>query len=126
MRGLTAAHRVRLHGMADQRTEPGTPPDRGAPLRIADAPERQRYEAHLADALAGVLEYVVRRDRIILVHTEVSPDFEGRGVAAALTRLALDDARTVGRRVIVACPYVKRYLARHPEDMDIVVGNAKV
>jgi uncharacterized protein len=90
---------------------------------IADAPERQRYEAHVDDALAGVLEYVVRRDRIILVHTEVSPEFEGRGVAAALTRFALDDARQLGRRVIAACPYVKQYLARHPDDLDIVIGN---
>lgn len=90
---------------------------------IADAPERQRYEAHVDDALAGVLEYVVRRDRIILVHTQVSPEFEGRGVAAALTRFALDDARQLGRRVIAACPYVKQYLARHPDDLDIVIGN---
>lgn len=90
---------------------------------IADAPERQRYEAHVDDALAGVLEYVVRRDRIILVHTEVSTEFEGRGVAAALTRFALDDARQLGRRVIAACPYVKQYLARHPDDLDIVIGN---
>ena len=90
---------------------------------IADAPERQRYEAHVDDALAGVLEYVVRRDRIILVHTEVTPEFEGRGVAAALTRFALDDARQLGRRVIAACPYVKQYLARHPDDLDIVIGN---
>lgn len=93
-----------------------------APARITDAPERQRYEAHLDGALAGVLEYVLRRDRIILAHTEVEPVVEGRGVAAALTRFALDDARRLGRRVIATCPYVRRYLARHPEDLDIVIG----
>ncbi len=108
--------------MADDQAEPGAAPP-SEPPSIADAPERQRYEAHLDGTLAGVLDYVVRRDRIILVHTEVPPEFEGRGVAAALTRFALDDARRLGRRVIVTCSYVKRYLSRHPEDLDIVVGN---
>lgn len=46
-------------------------------------------------------------------------------MAAALTRFALDDARKVGRRVIALCPYVTRYLAKHPEDLDIVVGTRK-
>jgi predicted GNAT family acetyltransferase len=111
--------------MKDQATAPDSVPGPAASPLIADAPERQRYEAHLDDALAGVLEYVVRRDRIIFAHTEVSAGFEGQGVAAALTRFALDDARRVGRRVIAACPYVKQYLARHPEDLDIVIGNVQ-
>lgn len=107
--------------MADQPAEPERTGDDVAP-RITDAPERQRYEAHLGNDLAGVLEYTVRRNRIVLVHTEVASHAEGRGVAAALTRSALDDARRLGRRVIAACPYVRRYLERHPEDLDIVVG----
>ncbi len=110
--------------MAEDQAEPGAAPP-SEPPAITDAPERQRYEAHLDGALAGVLDYVLRRERIILVHTEVTPEFEGRGVAAALTRFALDDARRLGRRVIVTCSYVKRYLARHPEDLGIVVGNVK-
>jgi predicted GNAT family acetyltransferase len=91
-------------------------------LAITDAAERQRYEAHLDGGLAGVLEYVVKHGRIALVHTEVSPDYEGRGVAAGLARFALDDARRRGLRVIASCPYVQRYLAKHPADHDIVVG----
>jgi predicted GNAT family acetyltransferase len=91
-------------------------------LVVADAPDAQRYEALLDGELAGVLEYVVKRGRIALVHTEVSPAFEGRGIGAALARFALDDARRRGLRVIASCPYVRSYLARHPEDHDIVVG----
>ena len=89
---------------------------------VADAPDAQRYEAELDGQLAGVLEYVVKGDRIALVHTEVAPAFEGQGVAGALARFALDDARRRGLRVIASCPYVRRYLAKHPEDHDIVVG----
>ena len=91
-------------------------------IEIADAPERARYEATVGGSLAGVLEYVTKRSRIALIHTEVPPAHEGRGVAAALVRFALDDARRRGLRVIATCPYVRRYLGRHPEDLDIVVG----
>jgi predicted GNAT family acetyltransferase len=89
---------------------------------ITDAPERERYEAHLDGELAGVLEYIAKRGRIALIHTEVLPVHEGRGVGSALVHFALDDARRRGLRVIAVCPYVQSYLARHPEDEDIVIG----
>jgi hypothetical protein len=91
---------------------------------VTDAPERTRFEAHLDGELAGVLEYAVKHDRIALIHTEVRPEFEGHGVAAAITRFALDDARRRGLRVIAVCPYVRRYLETHPEEMDNVVGTS--
>lgn len=89
---------------------------------VADAPERERYEATVGGELAGFLEYMLRRQRIALVHTEVLPAFEGRGVAARLVRWALDDARARGLGVIATCPYVRSYLERHPEEADVVVG----
>jgi uncharacterized protein len=94
-------------------------------LVVSDATNAQRYEAHLDDELAGVLEYVDKRGRIALVHTEVAPAFEGRGIGAALARFALDDARSRGLRVIASCPFVRSYLARHPEDHDIVIGMSR-
>jgi predicted GNAT family acetyltransferase len=93
-------------------------------LVVTDAPERMRYEADLDGALAGILEYKVKQDRIALIHTEVPPQFEGHGVAAAITKFALDDARKRGLRVLALCPYVRRYLETHPEDLDIVVPPA--
>ena len=92
---------------------------------ITDATARDRYEAHLDGELAGVLEYKVTHGRIALIHTEVLPVHEGRGVGSALVRFALDDARSRGLRVIATCPYVKDYLKRHPADDDIVVGQPR-
>src|SRR4051795_1633024 len=93
-------------------------------LVIADAGDRHRNEAHLDVTLAGFHIYVVKRERIALIHTEVPPAFAGHGVAAALTRFALDDARRRDLKVIAICPYVRRYLEKHPDDMDIVVGTS--
>lgn len=88
---------------------------------ITDARSAGRYEAVLDGELAGVLEYVFKHGRLALVHTGTMPGFEGRGVASALVRFALDDARHRELLVIPICPYVKAYLERHPEDRDIVV-----
>ena len=90
-------------------------------LTVTDAEDRHRYEAHLDGTLAGFLDYVVKHGRIALIHTEVPKAFEGKGVAAGLTRFALDDARRRELMVIAICPYVRRYLETHPDDMDIVV-----
>lgn len=100
--------------------DPGTIGTMG--LAIADARAAQRYEAHVDGELAGVIEYLVKRGRIALVHTEVEPAYEGRGIAGQLARFALDDARRRGLRVIPLCPYVKAYLERHPEDRDLVAS----
>jgi predicted GNAT family acetyltransferase len=87
---------------------------------ITDAPAASRYEARVEGELAGILEYVLKRNRIALVHTEVPPAFEGRGIAGRLAKFALDDARRRGLGVIVLCPFVRAYLERHPEERDIV------
>ncbi len=91
-------------------------------LTITDADAASRYEAHLKGDLAGIIDYVLKHGRLALVHTEVMSGFEGRGVAAALARFAFDDARGRGLRIIALCPYVRSWLARHPEEADIVVG----
>ena len=101
-------------------TEPTPGPATG--LVIADARDRQRYEATLGGELAGILEYVVKRERIALVHTKVYEGHEGQGIGAGLVRFAFDDARGRGLKVIAICPYVQQYLVRHPAERDIVVG----
>jgi len=98
--------------------------DAAAPAAVTDAVERSRYEAHLGGELVGFLEYIAKHGRIALVHTEVFPEFEGQGVASALVRNALDDARARELRVIALCEYVQGYLTRHPGDEDIVVDRS--
>lgn len=89
---------------------------------IIDAEAAQRYEARDEGELAGYIDYVVKRGRIALVHTEVLHAHQGQGLAGQLARFALDDARRRGLRVIPSCPYVRAYVERHPETHDIVVG----
>ena len=89
---------------------------------VIDVEEAKRYEASIDGDLAGVLEYVLKHGRLALIHTEVTPAFEGRGVAGELIRFAIDDARRRGLLVIATCPFVRTYVERHPETHDIIVG----
>ena len=91
-------------------------------VTILDIEAANRYEARQDGELAGFIDYIVKRDRIALIHTETLAAYQGRGIAERLVRFALSDARRRSLRVIVKCPYVRAFLERHPEMQDIVVG----
>ena len=94
--------------------------DDSVELVVRDAPERERYEAWVGERLAGFAEYSRQDGALVLIHTEVQPDFEGKGVAGALARTALDEARATGLRVRPQCPFVARWIARHRDYLDLV------
>ena len=89
-------------------------------VAVTDRPDRGRYEAHLDGELAGFLAYRRADDAIVLVHTQVDPAFEGRGVGSGLAAFALEDARRSGSRVKPECPFVRSWLRRHREFSDLV------
>lgn len=91
-------------------------------ISISNETGRQRYELAVGGELAGFVEYRVRDGTLDLVHTEVLPQFEGRGLAGQLARFALDDARAQGRKVAPSCSYIARYVERHPQVQDLVAG----
>jgi predicted GNAT family acetyltransferase len=92
----------------------------GSDLVIADNPEARRYEARLDGQLAGWVDYGRVRTRLVALHTEVPPEFGGRGIATALIRRVLDDARAAGQTVTPRCPLFATHFRRHPEDADLL------
>ena len=82
--------------------------------KIEHVPERGRFEASL-DGRHGHLQYRVQPGVMTIVHTEVDPALEGRGVAGALVRAALDQARANALKVDPVCDYARSYIERHPE-----------
>ena len=91
-----------------------------ATLEISDNEEARRYEAHLDGTLAGFVEYGRVEHRIVALHTEVFPEFGGRGIASALVRRVLADARAAGQKVTPRCPFFVTHFERHPEDADLL------
>ncbi|MER6595866.1 GNAT family N-acetyltransferase [Micromonospora purpureochromogenes] len=91
-----------------------------------DAPERERFEARdESGALAGVVTYQLTGTIIAYTHTEVDPQFEGRGLGSTLARGVMDDARARGRTVVPICPFLAEWLGKHPEYDDIVVRSTR-
>ena len=89
---------------------------------VRDATAAQRYEAWVGAELAGFLTYEVDGGSVTLVHTQVDPALEGKGICSALARHALDHIRGAGRRVVPVCPFVKAWIERHPDYADLVLG----
>jgi len=82
--------------------------------------DRRRYEAFAGGtALAGFVDYREAREPVVLIHTEVDPSFQGRGVGSALARAALDDMRDRGLQALVVCPFINSWVRRHPEYSDV-------
>jgi uncharacterized protein len=95
-------------------------------IMVTDAPESQRYEAHIDGRLAGYMEYQVAGRLLVITHTEVVPEFEGHGVGGALVRAGLDALRVDGRHVLPLCPFAKAWIGRHPDYIDLVYDKRQV
>jgi len=89
-------------------------------LDIVDNVAERRYEARLDGEFVGWVDYHRVRDRIVALHTEVLPAFEGRGISSKLVRRVIDDARAAGGTITPRCPLFVRHFERHPEDADLV------
>ena len=91
-------------------------------VSVADNPSALRYELWLGDEVVGTIRYRPEGSTIVLVHTEVDADLEGRGLGSRLVAKALDDIRRRGLRAVPMCSFVRSYVAEHPEYGDVVVS----
>ncbi len=83
---------------------------------------KQRYELP-ADGKLAVLEYEEKgKDVLVFTHTFVPPELRGQNIAAELTRFALDDARSQGKKVQPQCSYVDSFMRRNQEYADLRAG----
>lgn len=86
---------------------------------VRDNPAETRFETEV-EGLLSVLEYSKSGERIVYTHTGVPKELEGRGIAGALVKKALDQARSEGLRIVPQCSYVAAWVRRHPEYADLL------
>ena len=91
-----------------------------ARFALADNPAQSRYEMTADGEVAAWAEYRRDGDVMRFLHTEVQGAYEGHGLASRLAAFALDDARRQGLRAVPDCPFMARYVERHPEYADLV------
>jgi uncharacterized protein len=81
---------------------------------VIDNQDVSRFELH-ADGWLAELVYRIRGDRLVLVHTEVPVELEGRGIGSRLVTAAVDRAAREGLTLVPLCPFARDWLERHPE-----------
>ncbi|MFE9746911.1 GNAT family N-acetyltransferase [Saccharothrix saharensis] len=94
-------------------------------IEVHDVPEQKQFEAVVDGTRAGKAVYIRTPDLIVFTHTEVDPAFEGKGVGSALARAALDQARAWELPVLPLCPFIKGFIERHREYVDVVYRTPK-
>lgn len=94
------------------------------PIALDKRPERHRYELTVDGKLAAWIEYRQTLQQLELLHTEVVPGREGRGLSSRLARFALDDARSGGLKVLAGCSFLADFIRRHAEYQDLLAEPA--
>lgn len=88
---------------------------------VEDNPAEGRFELAIDGSHEIVAAYYrMQGDRIILTHTIVPGNFSGHGIGSQLARGVFDEIRWNSRQVILVCPFMTAFYARHPEYADIV------
>jgi predicted GNAT family acetyltransferase len=89
---------------------------------VQDNAANHRFELLVDGAVAGLAMYR-RRDEhtVVVTHSEVSPDFRGRGLGNELAQRTLELIRSRGEKIVPVCPFFARYVEEHREYDDIVI-----
>ncbi|MDF9717972.1 N-acetyltransferase [Nocardioides sp. ChNu-153] len=98
-----------------------TPTDPAA-VTVVDAPGESRFEIRVDGALAGFATYRLKDHGALVsvLHTEIDEAYAGQGLAKRLAEQVLADLRADGRRILPFCPFFRGYLAKHPDQVDLV------
>jgi len=96
-----------------------------APLPVTHNVKLQRFELQSGVVPLAFLSYTHEGERVVLDHTFVPDDLRGQGIAAALVRAALNEARQRHWRIDPRCPYVATFIKRNSDFADLVARPAK-
>jgi predicted GNAT family acetyltransferase len=86
--------------------------------------EKSRLELEI-DNNTAFIDYRLSGSRLYLIHTEVPPLLEGKGVGKAIVQKALQYAKDSDLKIVPICPFVQAYLKRHTEWTNIIAEGAE-
>jgi predicted GNAT family acetyltransferase len=87
--------------------------------KVTENTQLHRFELPLGDGLIAAAYYRMEDGRVALIHTEVPTEFSGQGIASQLAAETFELLRNSGRKATAECPFMARFLARHPEYSDV-------
>lgn len=90
--------------------------------RVRENPREHRFERPIHDDAIAAAYYRDEGGKLVFIHTEVPPEFEGLGIGTDLAHGTFELVRETGRKAVLVCPFMVEYAATHPEFADVVVG----
>ena len=83
-------------------------------LPLINNQEQQRFELEV-DGYTAFIEYKESGKQVILIHTEVPEELEGKGVGTAIVEKTLEHIESNQQTLVPLCPFVIAFLKRHPD-----------
>lgn len=81
--------------------------------------DQGRYSATIDGREVANVLFEERDDRVVVLTTNVLPEFRGRGIAIALIADTLDDLRARSLPLTVRCPVVAAFIASNSQYQDL-------
>jgi uncharacterized protein len=85
-----------------------------------DEQKQGAFNLYEDDKKAGEMVVNVDSVDITVYHTEVLPEYEGKGYAKLLLDALVAEARKTDKKIIPLCPYVHAQFKRHPQEYEDV------
>lgn len=72
--------------------------------------ESSKSEAYDGEKLIGECDYIASSDQWTITHTEVSPEYGGKGIAKRLVYKVTEEAERRGAKIVPLCSYAAKVL----------------
>ncbi len=94
-------------------------------ISILKNDELNRFEIYSDGVLAGFVEFKIENQIISYTHTEIDPEFGGKGLGSQLIKEALDEALEQNLEVAPYCSFVSAYIKKSGEKYLHLVPESK-
>lgn len=89
-------------------------------MSIVKITTNNRFELEVNDFVAFIAFDKIEPNILDLVHTEVPNDLAGKGIGSKLVFGALQYCKINILKVIPSCPFIKNYIEKHLDWMELV------
>ncbi|RFS13672.1 GNAT family N-acetyltransferase [Emticicia sp. C21] len=84
-------------------------------LKVTHQPEDNLFLINIGENMA-YQEYIQTKTDLVIIHTEVPRELEGKGIGSLLAKNALVYAEENGLKLMPLCPFMAAYVRKHYEE----------
>ena len=84
-----------------------------------------RYQYIEEEKVVGFIEYYLFDGIAMITHTEVRPEYGGKGYGSKLARQALEYFKTEQKKIVPVCGFFAQFIRKHKKYADAVTPEGK-